>query len=45
MREYRDATSLDIGIEVKENLGERMPTTSTFPTQDANGNSLEVEHG
>jgi DNA replication licensing factor MCM3 len=45
MREYRDSTSLDIGIEVKENLGERMPTSSTFPTQDANGNPLEVEHG
>lgn len=45
MREYRDSTSMDIGIEVRENMGERMPTSSTFPTQDANGNPLEVEHG
>lgn len=45
LRDYRDSTSLDIGIEVRENAGERMPTTSTFPTQDAQGNALEVEHG
>jgi DNA replication licensing factor MCM3 len=45
IREYRDATSLDIGIEVRENAGERMPTTSTFPTQDNEGNPLEVEPG
>jgi DNA replication licensing factor MCM3 len=45
LRDYRDSTSLDIGIEVRENSGERMPTTSTFPTQDAQGNPLEVEHG
>jgi DNA replication licensing factor MCM3 len=45
LREYRDATSIDIGIEVRENAGERLPTTSTFPNQDADGNPLEVEPG
>ncbi len=44
-REYRDATSLDIGIEVRENNGERLPTGSSFPTQDTDGNPLEIEHG
>lgn len=45
LREYRDNTSMDIGIEVRENTGERMPTNATFPTQDADGNALEVEQG
>lgn len=45
LREYRDATSIDIGIEVRENGGERLPTTSTFPNQDSEGNPLEVEPG
>jgi DNA replication licensing factor MCM3 len=45
LREYRDATSIDIGIEVRENGGERLPTTSTFPNQDNAGNPLEVEPG
>lgn len=45
MREYRDSTSIDIGIEVRENSGERMPTTSTFINVDADGNPLEVEPG
>ena len=44
-REYRDNTSMDIGIEVRANRGENMPTNSTFPVQDADGNPLEVEHG
>lgn len=44
-REYRDATSLDIGIEVRESGGERLPTSSTFPTQDADGHPLEIEYG
>lgn len=42
-REYRDATAPDIGIEVQGR--NRVPTTSVFPTNDANGNPLETEHG
>lgn len=44
-REYRDATSMDIGIEVRENAGERLPTGASFPTADTDGNALEMEHG
>lgn len=42
-KEYRDSTDLDIGIEVRGR--ERLPTSSAFPTKDADGNPLEVEHG
>lgn len=42
-KEYRDNTDLDIGIQVKGR--ERLPTTSTFPTKDADGNPLELEQG
>jgi DNA replication licensing factor MCM3 len=42
-KEYRDATDLDIGIEVRGR--ERLPTSSAFPMKDADGNPLEVEHG
>jgi DNA replication licensing factor MCM3 len=42
-REYRDATALDIGIEVRGR--ERLPTSSAVPTTDADGNPLEMEHG
>jgi DNA replication licensing factor MCM3 len=45
MKEFRDNTSLDIGIEVRENGGERMPTTVTLPIADSDGNLYEVEHG
>lgn len=45
LREFRDATSIDIGIEVREGSGERMPTTTTLPTEDGNKNPLELEHG
>eukprot|EP01039_Chlorochromonas_danica_P000197 gene197-207_t len=45
LREYRDSSSLDIGIEVKENGGEKMPTSSAIPTKDQNGNPLELEPG
>lgn len=44
-REYRDATSLDIGIEVRENSKGNLPTSSAFPTQDDEGNPLETELG
>ncbi len=42
-REYRDNTSLDIGIEIKGR--ERLPTGSTIPFKDAQGNPLEMEYG
>jgi DNA replication licensing factor MCM3 len=42
-REYRDATALDIGIEVRGR--ERLPTSSAIPTKDNDGNPLEMEHG
>jgi DNA replication licensing factor MCM3 len=42
-KDYRDQTDLDIGIQVKGR--ERLPTTSTFPTKDADGNPLELEQG
>eukprot|EP01035_Chromulina_nebulosa_P017748 gene17748-23347_t len=42
-REYRDASSLDIGIEV--NGRERKVTSSVVPTQDETKNSLELEQG
>jgi DNA replication licensing factor MCM3 len=45
LREYRDASSMDVGIEVRENGGERLPTSSAIPTQDAEGNALELEPG
>ena len=42
-REYRDATAMDLGIPIRGR--ERMPTSSTFPTHDDQGNPLETEHG
>lgn len=42
-REYRDATAMDLGIPIRGR--ERMPTSSTFPTHDDQGNPLEAEHG
>jgi len=45
VREYRDNTSIDIGIEVSGGNGERLPTTSIIPSKDANNNPLELEHG
>eukprot|EP01032_Pedospumella_encystans_P022218 gene22218-25175_t len=45
IRDYRDATSIDIGIEVTGGSGERLPTSSALPTSDADGNPLEIEHG
>jgi DNA replication licensing factor MCM3 len=38
-------TSLDIGIEVRENAGERLPTSSAMATKDPNNNPLELEFG
>lgn len=45
LREYRDASSMDIGIEVRENGGEKMPTSAAIPTKDQEGNPLELEPG
>lgn len=45
IRDYRDATSIDIGIEVTGGAGERLPTSSALPTTDNDGNPLEIEHG
>ena len=45
IRDYRDATSIDIGIEVTGGSGERLPTSSALPSTDADGNPLEIEHG
>mmetsp|Transcript_32812 Transcript_32812/g.70820 ORF Transcript_32812/g.70820 Transcript_32812/m.70820 type:complete len:657 (+) Transcript_32812:2-1972(+) len=45
IRDFRDATSIDIGIEVTGGQGERLPTSSALPGADANGNPLEMEHG
>jgi DNA replication licensing factor MCM3 len=45
IRDFRDATSIDIGIEVTGGQGERLPTSAALPSADANGNPLEMEHG
>ena len=45
IRDYRDATSIDIGIEVTGGSGERLPTSSALPSTDADGHPLEIEHG
>jgi DNA replication licensing factor MCM3 len=45
VRDYRDNTSIDIGIEVTGGMGERLPTSSAMATQDAEGNPLELEPG
>lgn len=50
VREYRDATSMDVGIDMTGSAGvgtgnERLPTSSVLPSKDSNGNPLEVEHG
>lgn len=42
-REHRDNMGLDIGIEIRQRM--RLPTTSTFPTQNAEGQKLEMETG
>jgi DNA replication licensing factor MCM3 len=42
-RDFRDATALDIGIEVKGR--ERLPTASVLPNKDNDGNALEFEQG
>ena len=42
-REYRDAMSMDIGIEVNNRV--RMPTPAVIQDKDAAGNELELEHG
>lgn len=42
-REYRDATSLDIGITL--NGRKRLQTSSVIPSKDTDGNDLEMEYG
>eukprot|EP01038_Epipyxis_sp_PR26KG_P006189 gene6189-8524_t len=44
-RDFRDNTSMDIGMEVKENGEERLPTSSALPKTDATDNELELEYG
>ncbi len=44
-REFRDVTSLNIGIQYREDGQVYMPTNATLPTVDDNGNPLEIEHG
>jgi hypothetical protein len=36
---------MDIGIENIGSGGERLPTASTLPKEDADGNHLEIEYG
>jgi DNA replication licensing factor MCM3 len=43
-REFRDATSLSIGIQYRDGQV-YMPTNATLPTVDDSGNPLEIEHG
>jgi DNA replication licensing factor MCM3 len=43
-REYRDATSIDIGVESGDG-SIKLPTSSTFATEDTEGHKLEIEHG
>ncbi|CAM9591386.1 unnamed protein product, partial [Scytosiphon promiscuus] len=42
-REYRDSTAVELGLDSggRENL----PTTTLYPTKDADGNPLETEYG
>ncbi|CAM9305987.1 unnamed protein product [Laminaria digitata] len=42
-REYRDSTAVELGLGAggRENL----PTTTLYPTKDADGNALETEYG
>ena len=43
-REYRDATAIDLGKPMGKDGGRvRVPTGSSYPTQDENGNPLETE--
>jgi DNA replication licensing factor MCM3 len=42
-REFRDATSMDIGLEVRGR--DRVPTSSIIPQEDDSGNHLELEQG
>ena len=42
-RHYRDATALDVGLEIDGRTS--LPTSSAFPTKDEQGNALETEHG
>ena len=47
-RQYRDATALDLGVEVPNGGGSARTlgqTASTYPTQDDAGNPLETEFG
>ena len=43
IRAHRDAAAPDVGIDDGQKI--RLPTNSTFPTEDASGNPLETEHG
>jgi DNA replication licensing factor MCM3 len=38
-------TSIDIGIEVRTDMGEKLPSTAAMATRDADNNPLELEYG
>ncbi|CAM9467250.1 unnamed protein product [Phaeothamnion confervicola] len=42
-REYRDATALDLGLDMGSRP--RLPTGGVYPTKDDKGNLLETEYG
>ena len=44
-QQYRDATSLDLGLSLPGSSRVNAPTGTTYPTQDQNGNPLETEYG
>ena len=45
-RDYRDATSLDVGVEMNQGRDRpRLPTSSVIPSEDGNGNPLDLEFG
>eukprot|EP00904_Undaria_pinnatifida_P009364 jgi/Undpi1/5558/HiC_scaffold_2.g00835.m1 len=42
-REYRDSTAVELGLGASGR--ENLPTTTLYPTKDADGNPLETEYG
>lgn len=44
-RDFRDMTSIDIGIEARTDMGEKLPSSAAMATRDADNNPLEIEYG
>ena len=47
-REFRDQTGLDVGVAIADSSGavrQRLPTNANLPTEDADGNPIDTEHG